>query len=48
VEWTTDDNNADAQRFYEALGTSVYGTKLFYRLEEDAVARVATPRHLGG
>jgi GNAT superfamily N-acetyltransferase len=33
VEWTTDQNNADAQGFYELLGISPNASKLFYRLE---------------
>jgi ribosomal protein S18 acetylase RimI-like enzyme len=48
VEWTTDNSNADAQRFYEALGASVYGTKVFYRIEEPAFAQVANLRDLEG
>lgn len=33
VEWTTDQPNVGAQRFYERLGTRVHPTKLFYRAE---------------
>jgi GNAT superfamily N-acetyltransferase len=33
VEWTTDNDNATAQQFYEGLGAPVYPAKLFYRLE---------------
>jgi GNAT superfamily N-acetyltransferase len=33
VEWTTDRNNLDAQRFYAHLGAQVKQSKLFYRLE---------------
>jgi GNAT superfamily N-acetyltransferase len=33
VEWTTDQNNADAQGFYELLGVYPDASKLFYRLE---------------
>jgi GNAT superfamily N-acetyltransferase len=47
VEWTTDTSNADAQRFYQALGASACGTKVFYRLEKDAVAHTSTERDLG-
>lgn len=31
VEWTTDVDNSDAQRFYESLGFTVNSGKLFYR-----------------
>jgi GNAT superfamily N-acetyltransferase len=47
VEWMTDDSNTDAQRFYEALGASMYGAKVFYRLEGDAVAQVVPLFNLG-
>jgi GNAT superfamily N-acetyltransferase len=33
VEWTTDDDNAAAQRFYAGLGVPVRTSKLFYRVE---------------
>lgn len=33
VEWTTDDTNAGAQRFYEELGVPVTTSKLFYRVD---------------
>lgn len=33
VEWTTDDVNEAAQRFYAELGASVQTSKLFYRME---------------
>jgi GNAT superfamily N-acetyltransferase len=32
VEWTTDDTNAQAQRFYAELGVPVLASKLFYRV----------------
>lgn len=35
VEWTTDQENADAQRFYAELGVPVKESKLFYRIEGD-------------
>ena len=35
VEWTTDQENADAQRFYSELGVPVKESKLFYRIEGD-------------
>ena len=36
VEWTTDQDNELAQKFYETLGVKVNGGKLFYRAEEAA------------
>ncbi|HEV8652413.1 MAG TPA: GNAT family N-acetyltransferase [Actinomycetes bacterium] len=33
VEWTTDDDNANAQRFYDNLGVRKYPSKVFYRVE---------------
>jgi GNAT superfamily N-acetyltransferase len=35
VEWTTDRENIDAQRFYAELGVPVKESKLFYRIEGD-------------
>lgn len=35
VEWTTDRENTDAQRFYAELGVPVKESKLFYRIEGD-------------
>ncbi len=35
VEWTTDRDNIDAQRFYAQLGVPVKESKLFYRIESD-------------
>jgi GNAT superfamily N-acetyltransferase len=32
VEWTADDTNMDAQRFYAGLGVPVRTSKLFYRI----------------
>jgi GNAT superfamily N-acetyltransferase len=32
VEWTADDVNVDAQRFYAGLGVPVRASKLFYRV----------------
>ncbi|MFD7898965.1 GNAT family N-acetyltransferase [Streptomyces sp. NPDC059743] len=31
IEWTTDRDNPDAQKFYEALGATPQDTKIFYR-----------------
>jgi GNAT superfamily N-acetyltransferase len=35
VEWMTDRDNAEAQRFYAELGVPVDESKLFYRVEGD-------------
>lgn len=40
VEWTTDQDNTEAQRFYAELGVPVNTSKIFYRLEGDALGRV--------
>lgn len=39
VEWTTDRDNPDAQRFYAELGVPVRESKLFYRVEGDELGR---------
>jgi ribosomal protein S18 acetylase RimI-like enzyme len=44
VEWTTDRDNAAAQRFYARLGVPVAESKLFYRIEGDELRRVAETR----
>ena len=41
VEWTTDRDNPDAQRFYAELGIPVQESKLFYRIEGDELRRRA-------
>lgn len=33
VEWTTDEDNLKAQRFYEKLGVPANASKVFYRVE---------------
>lgn len=38
VEWTTDRDNLDAQRFYAHLGVPVNESKLFYRVEGDVLS----------
>lgn len=35
VEWTTDQDNPDAQAFYSRLGVSAHPTKIFYRIENN-------------
>jgi GNAT superfamily N-acetyltransferase len=32
LEWTTDTDNPDAQRFYEGMGFPAYPKKIFYRV----------------
>jgi hypothetical protein len=41
VEWTTDLDNLDAQRFYTALGFSPYSSKVFYRVQGEELLRAA-------
>ncbi|MBI1757766.1 MAG: GNAT family N-acetyltransferase [Actinobacteria bacterium] len=41
VEWTTDQDNVEARRFYELLGAPLNTSKLFYRLEGDGLRRAA-------
>lgn len=40
-EWTTDQDNPDAQRFYELLGIPRNASKVFYRLDGDALRQAA-------
>lgn len=42
VEWTTDQDNAEAQRFYAELDVPVNESKLFYRLEGERLRQAAT------
>jgi hypothetical protein len=41
VDWTTDDNNPGAMRFYETLGFAPRPSKIFYRLEGDRLRWVS-------
>jgi len=41
VEWTTDDDNAAARRFYDALGHRRLPSKLFYRVQGQALRQAA-------
>lgn len=41
VEWQTETTNGNAQAFYRALGARVFEGKVFYRLDDGAVAKVA-------
>lgn len=43
LEWTTDRDNVDAQQFYAKLGIPVKESKLFYRIEGDALIGEAKP-----
>lgn len=42
VEWTTDQDNVDARRFYAELGVPVRESKLFYRIEGEELRSQAT------
>jgi GNAT superfamily N-acetyltransferase len=41
VEWTTDQDNVDAKRFYAELGVPVKESKLFYRIEGEELRQQA-------
>jgi GNAT superfamily N-acetyltransferase len=41
VEWMTDLDNADAQRFYDSLGFPQDSSKLFYRVQGQELLRAA-------
>ncbi len=41
VEWTTDEDNETAQRFYDELGIAVNKSKLFYRIEGHELSSLA-------
>lgn len=41
VEWTTDQDNRDAQQFYANLGVPINASKPFYRIEGDDLRRAA-------
>lgn len=48
VEWMTDEGNADAQDFYDQLGVPKFTAKVFYRVEGEQIALLAsrqTHRH---
>ena len=44
VEWTTDQDNVDAQHFYAELGAAIKESKLFYRIEGDDLRKQAVNR----
>ena len=41
VEWTTDNDNREAQLFYAELGVPIKESKLFYRIEGDELSQRA-------
>jgi len=43
VEWTADEGNAEARRFYAELGAPVNEFKLFYRAEADGLRNQMVP-----
>jgi GNAT superfamily N-acetyltransferase len=43
VEWTTDQDNAGAQAFYDALGAKPQASKIFYRVAGEDLAGNASP-----
>jgi GNAT superfamily N-acetyltransferase len=44
VEWTTDKGNALGEDFYERLGVAQNQEKIFYRLEDEGIRRMAASR----
>jgi GNAT superfamily N-acetyltransferase len=48
LEWTTDENNRDAQAFYERMGVSPDPSKLFYRAEGATLRELASGAPAGG
>jgi GNAT superfamily N-acetyltransferase len=47
VEWTTDDDNVNAQRFYDMLELRKHPSKVFYRLEGRLLLQARTPARGG-
>lgn len=45
VEWTTDEDNGDAQAFYDALGVRPATSKIFYRVAGEELAAAARLPH---
>jgi ribosomal protein S18 acetylase RimI-like enzyme len=41
IDWTTERDNLQAQAVYEALGTAILDEKIYYRLDEEAIAGLA-------
>jgi GNAT superfamily N-acetyltransferase len=42
VEWTTDEGNLEAQRFYEKIGVPANPSKIFYRVEGPDLFTIAS------
>lgn len=42
VEWTADQGNVDAGRFYDAIGAHTEPSKVFYRIEGEDIHRAMT------
>ena len=47
VEWTTDTDNADAQKFYEHIGVSQDRSKILYRVEGQELLQATKGRYRG-
>jgi GNAT superfamily N-acetyltransferase len=47
VEWTTDKGNLFSEAFYERLGVPQNQEKIFYRLEDEDIRRIAASRSSG-
>jgi ribosomal protein S18 acetylase RimI-like enzyme len=41
IDWTTERDNPQAQAVYKALGAAVLDEKIYYRLDKEAIARLA-------
>jgi ribosomal protein S18 acetylase RimI-like enzyme len=41
IDWTAERDNLQAQAAYKALGAAVLDEKIYYRLDEEAIARLA-------
>jgi ribosomal protein S18 acetylase RimI-like enzyme len=41
IDWTTERDNLQAQAAYEALGAAILDEKIYYRLDAQAIARLA-------
>jgi GNAT superfamily N-acetyltransferase len=48
VEWTTDQDNAQAQAFYRVLGVAPLTSKVFYRIADHDLRREADAPDSGG
>jgi RimJ/RimL family protein N-acetyltransferase len=41
IDWTTERDNPQAQAVYEALGATILEEKIYYRLDAEAINRLA-------